>query len=196
MDLRLAGDGTVVVCHDATLARWGGGGMPISRLSLERLRARWPLPTLAEVLELPCARDRELWLELKPHGGAAWTRRLVRATCRLADAQRSRVRILCFAPAVLAQVAAGWPRLALVRNVERLGDAQAWWQATAAAGITTVDAWHGAWTEGRVALARAHGLATAAWTVDRAPDLDRLRRLGIDIVITNRPGWACARLGA
>jgi len=194
MDLRLAVDGTVVVCHDATLARWGGGRQPIRRQTLEQLRERWPLPTLAEVLERYCDCDRELWLELKPHGGVGWTRRLVAATCTLAERYRNHVRILCFSPATLALVRADWPRLRLVRNCERLGDDPAWWRATAAAGITTVDAWHGAWTARRVDLARAHRLGTATWTIDCAADLLRMQRLGIADVITNRPAWALQRV--
>ena len=192
MDLRLAADGTVVVCHDATLARWGGGRQPIRRQTLAQLQARWSVPTLAEVLAR--YRNRELWLELKPHGDAAWTRRLIDATCALASPHRARVRILCFSSAVLAAVARRWPRLALVRNAERLGDDPAWWRATADAGIATVDAWHRAWTPRRVELARSHGLDTSAWTVDRVADLTRLRRLGIDAVITNRPAWAIEHL--
>lgn len=192
MDLRLAGDGTVVVCHDATLARWGGGTAPIRRRTLAQLRARWPLPTLGEVLRR--YRDRELWLEIKPHGGAAWSDRLVDAVCALAAPRRRQVRILCFSPLALQRVRRRWPQLALVRNCMRPGASPAWWRAAVAAGIGTVDAWHVGWTARTVALARDHGIATAAWTVDRAADLDRLRRLGVGTVISNRPAWALERL--
>ncbi len=192
MDLRLAGDGTVVVCHDATLARWAGGRTAIRRQSLAQLRARWPLPTLDEVLAR--YHDRELWLEIKPHGGIDWSRRLVRAVCELAQPQHQRVRILCFSPQVLDWVRQGWPQLALVRNCVRPRASPAWWRELAAAGIATVDAWHGGWTAQAVELAQAHGIATSAWTVDLAGDLERMRRLGVANVITNRPAWALERL--
>jgi glycerophosphoryl diester phosphodiesterase len=104
------------------------------------------------------------------------------------------VRILCFSPLVLTWVRRGWPQLPLVRNCVRPGATAAWWRQQAAAGIATVDAWQGAWNTASVALAQTHGVATSAWTVDCAADLDRLRRLGVGTVITDRPAWAVERL--
>jgi glycerophosphoryl diester phosphodiesterase len=41
-----------------------------------------------------------------------------------------------------------------------------------------------------VAHARAQGLRTYAYTVNRVPELRRLAQLGVDAVISNRPAWA------
>jgi glycerophosphoryl diester phosphodiesterase len=70
-DVRLTGDGEVVVFHDETLARMAGLDVPVSRLPAADLM-RVPLqggpdriPTLAQVLELVDGRSM-LLVELKP----------------------------------------------------------------------------------------------------------------------------------
>ena len=191
LDLRLAADGTVVVCHDATLARFGGNRVPIAQQDLAALRRQMDLPTLAEVLKRYSS--VALLLELKPHGGAAWTNRLVDATCRLAERQWDQVFILSFSPAVLARVATHFPHLRRIRNTERVPADPRWFARQA--GTWGIDAAFQAWQPATVALARAHGFATAAYTVNRLPDLARCQRLGLDLVITNRPRWASIRLG-
>jgi glycerophosphoryl diester phosphodiesterase len=187
LDLRLTADGVVVACHDAHLGRFGGSRVPLSR----RHAAELALPSLAEILERYAA-QRELLLELKPHGGPQHTTRLITAVCQQVRQHRERVLILCFSPGVLRAVAALDRRLRLVRNCERLPDNPAWFRAQA--WCWGVDAWHRAWTPTRVRAAREAGLMPAAFTVDRAADLRRCQRLGLDLVITNRPGWAHAQL--
>ena len=192
MDLRLAADGTVVVCHDATLQRFGGNRIPIAQQSLRALRAQCPVPTLAEVLDT--YRSVQLLLEVKPHGGRSWNERLVATICAQvrAPAVRERVQLLCFSPAVLTAAHALVPRLRLVRNTETL---------PIAAGALTrwleqhrhcwaIDAQFHAWTPAGVAAARQRGLRTSAYTINRVPELARGHRLGLDMVITNRPRWA------
>ena len=187
MDLRLAADGTVVVCHDATLQRFGGNRIPIAQQNVATLRQQCPLPTLAEVLERYAG--VELLLEVKPHGGQQWTQRLVQAICAQVrtPAVRERVLLLCFSPSVLAMAHALAPRLRLIRNSETLPDHQ--WFARHRF-CHAIDANHRAWTPSAVAAARHYGLRTAAYTVNRAFDLARCQRLGLDLVITNRPRWA------
>jgi glycerophosphoryl diester phosphodiesterase len=191
LDLRLAADGTVVVCHDATLARFGGNRVPIARQDLATLRRQVVLPTLTEVLARYTVGS--LLLELKPHGGTIWTNRLVDAVCRLAEPHRERVFILAFSPAVLARVAARHPQLRRIRNTEQVPADPHWFARQT--GTWGIDAAYQAWQPATVALARAHGFATAAYTVNRIPDLARCQRLGLDLVITNRPRWASIRLG-
>lgn len=190
MDLRLAADGTVVVCHDATLQRFGGNRRPIAQQSLAALRAQCPLPTLDEVLER--YRTVELLLELKPHGGREWTARLLRAICDRvrAPAVRDRVLLLCFNPGVLLTAHELAPHLRLVRNLERFPRDAVAWLATQGHCHALDPEWT-AWTPELAALARRQGLRTSAYTVDSVRGLARCRTLGLDQVITNRPQWAC-----
>jgi glycerophosphoryl diester phosphodiesterase len=192
LDLRLTADGVVVACHDATLARFGGNHRPISRQTLAALSRQVELPALDGILErYP---RLALWLEVKPHGGAAWTERLVRQVCAAVQAHRDRVFILCFQPGVLAAVARRDRRLRLVRNTETIPADSSWFARLAAERIWAVDANHLAWTPSAVAAARRQGVHTATYTVDRVADLRRCRALGLESVITNRPQWACAWL--
>lgn len=195
MDLRLAADGTVVVCHDATLERFGGSRKPIARQTLVMLRRQCPVPTLAEVLDR--YRGVELLLELKPHGGREWTARLLAGICALVrpPAVRERVMLLCFNPAVLVAAHASAPRLRLVRNTETLPLAIDPW-LDRHRHCWAIDAAHAAWTSAAVEAVRRQGLRTAAYTVNRAVDLTRCQRLGLDLVITNRPRWAHQRLAS
>ena len=189
LDLRLTADGVVVACHDANLSRFGGSRVPLSR----RSAAAVGLPTLSEILDRYAA-ARELWLEIKPHGGHQHTAELIVEVCRQVRRWRDQVFILCFSTAVLRSVAMLDPRLRVVRNCERLSDDPRWYAAQS--WCWGLDAWHREWTAERVVAARAAGLVPAAYTVDRVPDLRRCCRLGLDVVITNRPGWAHAQLAA
>ena len=186
LDLRLTADGAVVACHDATLARFGGNHRPLSRQTLAELHRQLPLPTLEEILERYAA--VELLLELKPHGGAEWTARLVRAVCARIAACRERVAILCFSSAVLDEVRRCDRLVRLVRNTETLPADPRWLDRHR--GYWAIDAAYRAWTPATVAATRARGLRTAAYTVDTEPALRRCRDLGLDLVISNRPRWA------
>lgn len=192
LDLRLAGDGTVVVCHDATLQRFGGNRIPIAQQSLSILRAQYPVPTLAEVLDT--YRSVQLLLEVKPHGGRQWSERLVAAMCAQVQtpALRQRVRILCFSPALLRFAHTLDPRLRLVRNTETLplapGALSRWLDHHG--HCWAIDANARAWTAGAVAAVQQRGLRASAYTINRAAELARARRLGLDMIITNRPRWA------
>ena len=192
-DVRLSAEGVVVVSHDATLARFGGSSVPVSQLTVAGLRTSYPLPTLAEVLDR--YRQVELLIELKPHGGPAWTARLLAAICRQIrqPAVRERVQLLCFNPGVLRAAHAALPRLRLVRNCITIPQAStaksAAWMAVHAY-CYALDPDFSAWTPALVAMARKHGLRTSAYTINRLPELRRMAALGLDAVITNRPLWA------
>ena len=189
LDLRMTLDGVVVACHDANLSRFGGSRVPLS----QRWAADVGLPTLAEILER-YAPERQLLLELKPHGGPQHAARLIAQVCHQVRRWRERGFILCFSSAALRSAATFDPRLRLIRNCERLSDDPRWYAAQS--WCWGLDAWHREWTAERVAAARAAGLVPAAYTVDRVPGLRRCCRLGLDLVITNRPGWAHAQLAA
>jgi glycerophosphoryl diester phosphodiesterase len=140
-------------------------------------------------------------------GGARSVRAMTMAELRLADvgvwkaqaiARRSatrRVRILCFDAGVLAEVARVAPHLALVRNSERRPrDVPRWLAAqprldAACFDRRIVDA-------ALVAACHAHGLQVFSWSANHAAAADRLRRLGVDGILSDRPGWLVAHLGS
>jgi len=195
LDLRLSCDGVVVVAHDASLAAYGGARRPISQQTLAELRQQCPVATLAEVLDR--YRSVELLLELKPHAGPAWTRQLLAAVCAQirARAVRERVMLLCFQARVLQAAKLAVPRVRVVRNCELIprANATAWFAQHAY--CHAIDAHFSAWDPTLVALARAQGLRTSAYTVNRVPELRRCHQLGLDLVITNRPLFARLWLG-
>jgi glycerophosphoryl diester phosphodiesterase len=43
-------------------------------------------------------------------------------------------------------------------------------------------------------MLRALDMEIHVWTVDRLPDAQRLCRLGVDSIMTNRPGWLREKL--
>lgn len=208
LDVRLSRDGVPLICHDATLARFGGSTRSLrQRLACDLAICdvgRWKdvsfagetVPTLAEVLTL--CRDVTLFIELKAVGGigaSAYHRRLVRAVCGVIATQRAwqRVLILCFNGAVLDLVAAADPRLRRVRNCERLpGDFTAWLRRQP--GLHAVCFDRRILTAGAVQACHAHGRTVFAYSANAAPVVDRLARLGVDGILSDRPDWLAAYL--
>lgn len=72
LDVRLTGDGTLVVCHDTTLTRVSGHGVRVGTSTLKQVQAvilndgQSTVPTLAEALEI--TGDVPLIVELKGTG--------------------------------------------------------------------------------------------------------------------------------
>jgi glycerophosphoryl diester phosphodiesterase len=208
LDVRLSADGIPVVCHDATLARFGAGARPLSRRTLAELRrdsvgawfgARFAaerIPTLAEVL---ACFPRLVCIELKAgagRGAGRNDRRLAGAVVRVVARAKAgaRVQLLCFAPRVLSDLARLAPQLPRVRNSERMpADPGAWLDRQAAVQGVCVD--QRVLTGALVAAARARGIRIYAYSCNTASELARLRRLAPDALLTDRPAWLLRRLG-
>jgi glycerophosphoryl diester phosphodiesterase len=202
LDVRLSADGIPVVCHDATLARFGGGARRLSRRTLADLGrdsvgawfaprfAAERIPTLAAALG---SFPRLVCIELKAGGGrgaAANDRRLAAAVVRVVAQARAgaRVQLLCFAPAVLTELARLAPQLPRVRNAERdPADPGAWLDRQAAVQAVCVD--QRVLTAGLVAAARARGMRIYAYSCNTPRELARLRRHAPDARLTDRPAW-------
>ena len=203
-DFRLTRDGQIVCLHDDSTARTSAVDLQAAQATLSELRTlevgAWkgeafagePIPTLKEVLSaLPAG--KRLFVELK--SGAEILGPLA-ADLAAAGAPPSRIRFLSF-------------DAALVRALkEHLPDYRACW--------LTDYRWRGAWhpTPDQVldtlSWSRADGLASRdravldlplaqelrrrglelhVWTVDAASAAVRLCKLGVDSIMTNRPGW-------
>jgi glycerophosphoryl diester phosphodiesterase len=208
LDVRLSRDGVPVVCHDATLARFGGSSRSLRRIDAAVLAVsdvgswRSPafagetVPSLAEALTL--CRNVTVCIELKAVGGIgarAYHRRLVEAVRRVVASQRAwrRVLVLCFSGAVLGLVAAADARLRRVRNCERPPRDPAAWLARQP-GLHAVCCDRRILTAAMVQACHGNGVRVFAYSANRAPEADRLRRLGVDAILSDRPGWLAVHL--
>ena len=203
-DFRLTRDGRVVCLHDDSAARTAGVDLRVEEATLAELRrldfgawkgAQWAgerIPTLAEALRsLPAG--KRLFIEVK--SGAEIIPSLA-ADLATAAVPADRIRFLSFDPGLI---------LALK---ERLPQYRACWLTD----YRRRGAWHPSAEEVLAQLAdcradglasrdraildlhlvqalRARGLEIHVWTVDAASACRRLCRLGVDSVMTNRPGW-------
>lgn len=208
LDVRLSRDGVPLICHDDTLARFGGTTRSLRKMTAAQIRAvdvgSWKdarftderIPTLEETLGR--CRRTTLFIELKATGGRGRTgyhRRLVRSVVQ-AIAKRGatkRVKILCFDGGVLTEVARLAPHLLRVRNCERLPKNLARWLADQP-GLHAACFDRRILTQAVVDTCHVHGVQVFSWTANDAPAADRLRRMGVDAILSDRPGWLASHL--
>jgi glycerophosphoryl diester phosphodiesterase len=194
LDVRCTADGVLVVHHDPEVS----GAGPL------HLVARHQLPPYVALLgealdacdgmlvnvEIKAAPQRE-----RSHGptrtsDADTLTAELTATTLVSLGWTDRVIVSSFEPTILDAVRRTEPTLALGRLLEWSVDAMAelevvedhGWQAihpfVAQVGPSLVEAAHGA------------GVAVHAWTVNARGDLEAMADLGVDAVITDRPGEA------
>ena len=199
LDTMVCGSGEVVVCHDPWLDRLGRSHLCIHRASLTDLQQvnvasyfrAWPqparIPTLDAVLgELP---DLIVNIELKEERwrDAGLARKVAQLVARHRAEQR--VIISSFNPLELVRMRAVAPRLPLAFLFET--DGPRWARGAAPAplvGAQAVHPEHTAITPHRLARWRAGGFRVGAWTTDDPVRAEQLSELGVDALITNRPG--------
>jgi glycerophosphoryl diester phosphodiesterase len=208
LDVRLSRDGVPLVCHDADLSRFGGTTRSLREMSAREICAvdvgSWKtpcfaaerVPTLDEVLRQ--CRHTTVYVELKATGGrgrTAYHRRLVRQVADAIARQQAakRVRILCFDGGVLAEVARVAPHLLRVRNCERLPKRLDRW-LDAQPGLHAACFDRRILTKAVVDTCHAHGVQVFSWTANDAPAADRLQRLGVDAILSDRPAWLVRHL--
>jgi len=204
LDLRPTRDGAVVVCHDATLARFDGPRRPLARQTLRELQSRdvgsWfearfhaeRLVSLDALLTEFAARTL-LLLELKAAAGIgarARNRRLCHATVEAITRHGvgERVLILCFSSRLLAQVAALAPQLRLVRNCAHRPRHLARWLARQPR-LHGVDFDRRVLNRRLVAECRAQGLQVFTWSCNDPAAYAALQDLGLDGILSDRPAW-------
>jgi glycerophosphoryl diester phosphodiesterase len=196
-DVRATSDGVVVVHHDAVLDRTTDGsgavaGLPWSVVRRARIGGREPVARLEELLEeVP---DALLNIDVKAESAIE---PLV-ATLRRTNSLR-RVCVASFSEARLVRVrrSAGEGVLTSMgaRAVARLwasGRLPQWLlRRGGLATVAQVPVRQGrlAVTDRRlVAAARRRGIEVHVWTVDEADQMNRLIDLGVDGLMTDRPG--------
>jgi len=199
LDVRLDGDGSVVVFHDDTLDRLCGRPGRIEDLKLADRRALRVggegVPTLAEVLH--AFGDLEINVEIKaPH--PLRMARLVQATAKvIAASQRSdTILVSSFDPVVLAHFHQLVPDVAcayLFHKDQNFVARRGWLGSLI--GASAFHPQHVLCTEETVKAWHAAGIPVNAWTVDDPAELRRLAALGVDGVFANDPAAALAVLG-
>ena len=203
-DFRLTRDGEIVCLHDDNTARTGGAEFLVADATLKELRRldfglwkgeKWRgerLPLLSEVLSVLPAGKR-LFVELK--SGLEMVEPLA-ATLAAAGVAPAQLRLLAFSHELIQALKT------------RLPDYQACWLTD----YRFCGVWYPSHLEILATLrdSRADGLASRdraildlplveslrqksleihVWTVDQAVSARRLLALGVDSIMTNRPGW-------
>lgn len=218
MDVRLAGDGLPVVFHDSSLTRITGDEITVDRLTTGELAevsvGRWfnhsyprladpayenaTVPTLESVLSRFEGYEGVIYVELKCRPEAA-EQTAIAVTDLLSSSPMLKQFIVksfdldtlpvvrrvnpeirtaaLFAPKILRKVRR---RKRLIEMALSLG----------AVSLSL----HRALVTGKfVRKAHAAGLGVAAWTVDKPRSVGRAVEMGIDALITNRPGRLLAK---
>lgn len=211
-DFRLTADEQIVCMHDETSWRTTGVDLRVADTPLKELRrldaglwkgADWSgamIPTLDEVL---AAIPSGSWFYIEIKSGPE----IVAPLERVLTASKltpERIRLLSFSAPLISELKQQLPdwracwlcdyRHSLMHNV---------WHPSREYVLDTIR------RSGADGLASAHraildrglvdrlkelGKETHVWTVDRLPAAQRLRELGVDSIMTNRPGWLRCRL--
>lgn len=204
LDVMRCASGELVVCHDERLDRLAGLELEVARTSWRRLKtvdvgsrlgfgpARIPL--LHEVID---ALPRRLVVNAELKSDGLDDQGLTEAVGALVS-QRGildRTIVSSFNPLCLVRLARAFPKVrrGLLFDPAKLWFPQAWlWLPVAAP--TSVHPAFSQCTPERVARWHAAHLELAVWTVDDVDEARRLRAMGVEWLITNRPGKLRAEL--
>ncbi|HUY20340.1 MAG TPA: glycerophosphodiester phosphodiesterase family protein [Candidatus Binataceae bacterium] len=199
LDVRLAGDGALVVIHDETVDRTTDGRGPVAELTVPQLKvldagarfdARFAgerIPTLDEVFAAVGTRCG-LNLELKTRAAAA-------PLCRTIHARRAyeTTIVSSFETAMLERIKAVDPAIRVGLLCD--GPADGLIAQARALGAWAVNPRYDLCTAELVVEARRHGLKVLAWTVDEPALMSRLIADGVDGIMTNYPERLHALIG-
>lgn len=197
LDVMRCGSGELVVCHDERLGRLTGRDLDVRRTPLSKLRqldvgrhlgfkAFATIPTLEEVFAALPARflvNVELKCDSLDDGGLA--RRAGEYLLR--GGLASRAIVSSFNPICLWKLAWAFPQL---RRGWLIDPDRPFWledRLTSPCANFSAHPPHQAVTADRVRRWKRAGLEVATWTVDDPAEARRLRDLGVQYCITNRP---------
>ncbi|ACH40152.1 glycerophosphodiester phosphodiesterase [Citrifermentans bemidjiense Bem] len=209
-DFRLTGDGRIVCLHDERTARTSDGDLAVAQMSLPELErldfgswkgAQWRgerIPTLREILAL-LPQGKRIYIELK--SGTEIVPKL-KEELAASGVPAEQVRFLAFDAGLIKAVKeelpayrACWLTDYRYRNGWRPSHQEiiATLAGCGADGLASSD--KGALDSELVRELRQRDLELHVWTVDRARAARRLLLLGVDSIMTNRPGWLRDALG-
>ncbi len=211
-DFRLTADGAIVCMHDASTGRTTDEELEIAASTLNELRrldagawksAAWlgtGIPTLDEVL---ASVPPEKWFFIELKSGVEIVAPLKRALL-VSGVTSERIRLLSFSAPLIKELSLSLPvwhacllcdyRYSLTGNGWRpsRSDVLAMLAHTGACGIASAD--RAFLDRNFVDTLREIGLEIHVWTVDRPSNARRLCALGVDSIMTNRPGWLRQKL--
>jgi glycerophosphoryl diester phosphodiesterase len=203
LDVMRCASGELVVCHDERLDRLAGLSWWVHATPWWKLKqadvgsalgfAPARIPRLEEVFE---ALPERMLVNVELKCETVDDRGLTEAVGAYIEAQglHERVLISSFNPLCLVRLAAAFPS---IRRGQLLDPDKSWLMQALWAPFTARDSTHphvSACTPERVEGWHAKGQQVAVWTVDDPVEARRLESLGVDYVITNRPGELRDRL--
>lgn len=211
LDVQMSADGVLVLYHDKTLRRAGGGRKRVADLTLSQLRqldwggwfhpdfSREPLMTLEQLLSL-LDRIPRLLIEIKSHPGDpdhGHVRRLTEKAIALMTQSRysawqDRLFVLSFNPEVLSLAHELAPHLKKVLNLTGHEPHAA---ACAHEFLWAIDVHIAKLDENLVNRARSRKLKIMSYTLNGPRQVAKARRMDIDAIISDRPGWLTRHLG-
>ena len=206
-DFRLTRDGRVICLHDASSGRTAGVDLAVADASLDELRhldvgswkgTRWQgqrIPTLDEVLErLPAGKMFMIELKSGPEIIAPLGRVLAAGAVPVGQ-----LRLLAFDPQLVAGVKKALPDLRVCLNLDyRWSLRDRSWHPSRAEIRDTLERCgadglssraHALLDAPLVADLQGSGKEVHVWTVDSARAAGHYNALGVDSILTNRPGW-------
>jgi glycerophosphoryl diester phosphodiesterase len=197
-DVRLTGDGALVLCHDPRLDRTTNGSGLVSATSLAAIRecdgGSWfdpsfageRMPTLDEVLLLAAELDLGANIEIKSDRGREYaTAAAVAPSAPRPRGRPSAVLVSSFLPSTLAalrELAPEIPRGVLFRFIPR-----GWAQTALRLGCTMIGADHRRLRPDQVAAIRGAGYQPAAYTVNDPARARLLFDWGVTSVFSDAP---------
>ena len=211
-DFRLTADGVIACMHDATTGRTTGEELEIAASTMKELRrldagawksAAWSgagIPTLDEVL---ASVPPEKWFFIELKCGVEVVTPLKRALLA-SGVTPERIRLLSFSAPLIKELSlnlSDWRacllcdyRYSLPGNSWRRGrgDVLETLAHTGASGVASAD--RAFLDRNLVDALKEIGIEIHVWTVDRPSNARRLCALGVDSIMTNRPGWLRQKL--
>lgn len=211
LDVQMSRDGGMVIHHDWTLRRLSGDKRNLFEMDREELAALdwggWfdpdfagePMPMLDEVLRRLGPRTRWM-IEIKSHPAEQASGRIGRLTEKVLaviDAHAraigpDRLHVLSFDPEVLRHAARLAPQWRYVLNLpQRASDAGIMGNDKGTSHLWAVDQQIGKLSADLVQWAHGAGLKVFTYTCNTPRQVRKAMDLGVDAVITDRPGWLC-----
>ncbi len=197
-DVRLTGDGALVLCHDPGLDRTTNGSGLVSAKSLAAIRecdaGSWfdakfageRVPTLDEALLLAAELGLGANVEIKSDRGREYaTAAAVATTVQQLRGRADAVLVSSFLPSALAalrELAPQIPRGVLFRFIPR-----GWAQIALRLGCTMIGADHRRLRPRRIAAIRAAGYRLAAYTLNDPARARLLFNWGVSSVFSDAP---------